>query len=162
MPTRSQSTSVHGPRSSFLLRAALLLWLVVDLALALPPPQVTLEEVSPGSGPAVEREYRYRAHVTLYLDDGHKTPAGWSTRQSEGAAADRPYTFQPGVNLIQGWTEGVLQMVEGQRALLHVPAAKGYGDKAMGRPGGAGFYIPANSDLLFDIEILGKEEEEEL
>jgi len=28
----------------------------------------------------------------------------------------------------------------------------------MGAPGGA-FYIPANSDLLFDIEILGKESE---
>jgi len=31
----------------------------------------------------------------------------------------------------------------------------------MGQPQGA-FYIPANSDLLFDIEILGKQDETEL
>ena len=47
-------------------------------------------------------------------------------------------------------------MKEGERAFLHVPASLGYGDRPMGSPGGA-FYIPANSDLLFDIEILGKE-----
>ena len=41
-------------------------------------------------------------------------------------------------------------------AWLHVPAAKGYGASPMGSKGGA-FYIPANSNLLFDIEILGKE-----
>ena len=46
-------------------------------------------------------------------------------------------------------------MREGERANLHVPASLGYGAQAMGGPGGS-FYIPANSDLLFDIEILGK------
>ena len=60
------------------------------------------------------------------------------------------------ISLIEGWTEGVLQMKEKERALLHVPAAKGYGASPMGSKGGA-FYIPANSNLLFDIEILGKE-----
>ena len=47
-------------------------------------------------------------------------------------------------------------MKEKERAWLHVPAAKGYGASPMGSKGGA-FYIPANSNLLFDIEILGKE-----
>ena len=60
------------------------------------------------------------------------------------------------IRLIEGWTEGVLQMKEKERAWLHVPAAKGYGASPMGSKGGA-FYIPANSNLLFDIEILGKE-----
>lgn len=60
------------------------------------------------------------------------------------------------ISLIEGWTEGVLQMKEKERAWLHVPAAKGYGASPMGSKGGA-FYIPANSNLLFDIEILGKE-----
>lgn len=75
---------------------------------------------------------------------------------SDGANADQPFAFQPGVNLIAGWTEGVLQMKEGERAWLHVPADKGYGQQTMGSKGGA-FYIPGNSNLLFDIEILGKE-----
>jgi len=100
--------------------------------------------------------------VTLYIEasDGSRTPSGWSTRQADGAAVDKPFSFQPGVQLIAGWTEGVLHMREGERAELHVPAELGYGSRPMGAPGGA-FYIPANSDLLFDIEILGKEGRQE-
>jgi peptidylprolyl isomerase len=96
--------------------------------------------------------------VTLYIenDDKSKTPAGWSTRVSDGASEDKPFEFQPGVGLIEGWTAGVLQMKEGERALLHVPAHLGYGSRAMGSPGGSGFYIPGSSNLLFDIEIIGK------
>lgn len=49
----------------------------------------------------------------------------------------------------------MLQMREGERALIHVPPSLGYGPAAQGSPGGA-WYIPGNSKLLFDIEILGK------
>ena len=110
-----------------------------------------------GTGPAVTKNQKYDSMVTLYIenDDGTKTPSGWSTRKSDGANADQPFSFQPGVGLIQGWTDGVLKMVEGERAWLHIPSEMGYGDRPMGSPGGA-FYIPASSNLLFDIEILGK------
>merc|ERR1719148_234551 len=120
---------------------------------------VVVETTNPGTGPPVTKQYSYRSMVTLYIENADKTrtPSGWSTRVSDGADADSPFSFQPGVNLIEGWSEGVLEMKEGERALLHVPSEKGYGSKPMGSPGGA-FYIPANSDLLFDIEILGKEE----
>merc|ERR1719148_17650 len=96
--------------------------------------------------------------VTLYIEeaDKSKTPSGWSTRKEDGAAADQPFQFQPGVGLIEGWTQGVLQMKEGERAWLHVPSSLGYGGSPMGSRGGA-FFIPANSNLLFDIEVLGKE-----
>ena len=117
--------------------------------------EVTMEVLKAGEGAAVTREHRYSSMVTLYIDDEERTPSGWSTRKSDGAAVDQPFQFQPGVNLIQGWTEGVLRMKEGERALLHVPAELGYGARAMGSPGGS-FYIPANSNLLFDIEIMGK------
>mmetsp|Transcript_18970 Transcript_18970/g.44572 ORF Transcript_18970/g.44572 Transcript_18970/m.44572 type:complete len:163 (-) Transcript_18970:149-637(-) len=130
---------------------------------------VIVETIQPGSGSPVTKDHRYKSMVTLYIEQPNangdkeatstKTPSGWPTRQSDGAAKDDPFTFQPGRNLIPGWTEGVLQMVEGQRAWLHVPARKGYGNRPMGSPGGA-FYIPANSDLAFDIEILGKEDDE--
>ena len=46
-------------------------------------------------------------------------------------------------------------MREGERAKIHVPSAKGYGAAPQGQKGG-GWYIPANSNLLFDIEIVGK------
>jgi len=119
---------------------------------------VAVDTIKAGDGPAVTRASTYRAHVTLYIEDvagGTKTPSGWSTRKEDGAAADEPFEFQPGVNLIPGWTEGVLKMREGERAELHVPSVLGYGSRPMGSEGGA-FYIPADSDLLFDIEILGK------
>ena len=116
---------------------------------------VVVETQKEGTGPKVTSDHMYSSHVTLYLDDEKRTPSGWSTRVEHGAEIDRPFNFQPGKGLIQGWTDGVLQMNEGERALLHVPASLGYGSRPMGSPGGA-FYIPANSDLLFDIEILGK------
>ena len=118
--------------------------------------EVVVEIIQPGTGPAVTRESRYKSMVTLYVEnaDGSKTPSGWSTRQSDGASEDKPFEFQPGRNLIEGWTEGVLKMKEGERAWLHVPASKGYGDRAMGSPDGP-FYLPANSNLVFDIEIMG-------
>lgn len=99
----------------------LLLSLVVALCHA-----IVVKVQTPGSGPSVTGSHRYSSHVTLYIEnaDGSKTPAGWSTRQSDGAAKDEPFAFQPGVGLIQGWSEGVLQMKEGERAWLHVPSAK--------------------------------------
>eukprot|EP00978_Attheya_sp_CCMP212_P035098 scaffold150856_cov54-Attheya_sp.AAC.1 len=119
---------------------------------------VVVETLNKGSGPPVTKAFRYESMVTLYMeeDDGSKTPSGWSTRKSDGAVVDAPFAFQPGVNLIAGWSEGVVQMNEGERALIHIPSHLGYGDRPMGHLGGS-FYIPANSNLLFDIEILGKE-----
>ena len=121
--------------------------------------EVLVEIQSAGSGPPVTTSNRYRSHVTLYIEnpDGTRTPSGWSTRESDGADRDTPFSFQPGVNLIEGWSEGVLRMREGERSWLHVPSEKGYGAQSMGSPNGGGFYIPSNSDLLFDIEILGME-----
>mmetsp|Transcript_25853 Transcript_25853/g.42026 ORF Transcript_25853/g.42026 Transcript_25853/m.42026 type:complete len:164 (-) Transcript_25853:2333-2824(-) len=125
--------------------------------------EVTVTIIQPGNGPQVTKAHRYSSHVTLYIQntDGTKTPSGWSTRKSHGATSDQPFAFQPGVGLITGWTEGVLKMKEGERSWLSVPSEKGYGGQEMGRPSGSGggFYIPAHSDLLFDIEILGREED---
>ena len=140
--------------SNFLLVLLICIYSVVCSA-----KDVKVEVQNAGSGPAVVSGKSYNSHVTLYIHnkDGSKTPSGWSTRKSDGAAADQPFSFSPGVGLIEGWTEGVLQMKEGERSWLYVPSEKGYGERQLGEPGGAGFYIPANSDLAFDIEILGKE-----
>ena len=99
--------------------------------------------------------------MTLYVENGDSlTPAGWSTRKNEGGNG-KPFKFSPGVGLIQGWTDGVLRMKVGERAKIHVPAHLGYGDKEMGRKGGA-WYIPANSNLCFDIEVLQDKAKAEL
>ena len=119
--------------------------------------QVRVETTKPAPGNArVTKASSYDAMVTLSIEnaDGTTTPSGWSTRAEHGGDG-RPFSFQPGRNLIQGWTDGVLQMREAERALIHVPYALGYGESPQGSKGG-GWYIPARSNLLFDIEILGK------
>ena len=140
---------------------SLLLWIVAtssQSAVAFEP-KVVVESLSKRDGPSVPvtKEHRYRSDVTLYIEEegGKRTPSGWSTRVEDGAAKEEPFAFQPGVQLIEGWSIGVLQMEEGERALLHVPSSLGYGSRPMGSKGGA-FFIPADSNLLFDIKILGK------
>lgn len=51
--------------------------------------------------------------------------------------------------VIKGWTDGVPGMKVGGKRRLLIPAALAYGANP---PGGSG--IPANADLVFDIEIV--------
>ena len=133
----------------------LLFALAACRATAAPEVKVDILEARPENAP-VTRAHAYDSHVTLSIehDDGTTTPAGWSTRAENGGNGS-PFSFTPGRGLIDGWTQGVLQMREGERAILHVPAALGYGAREQGSKGGA-WYIPANSNLHFDIEILSK------
>lgn len=50
-------------------------------------------------------------------------------------------------NLIPGWQEGMQTMKVGGKRRLIVPAQLGYGSQPTGK-------IPANSTLIFDIELL--------
>ena len=53
----------------------------------------------------------------------------------------------PLTNVIQGWQEGIPLFSEGGTGKLLIPSALGYGSNAIGS-------IPANSVLIFDIELL--------
>ena len=60
----------------------------------------------------------------------------------------KPISF-PLSGVIAGWTEGVPGMKVGGTRRLLIPAAKAYGSRP---PYGSG--IPADADLVFDIELV--------
>lgn len=58
------------------------------------------------------------------------------------------FVFPLGVGqVIKGWDEGVVGMKVGEKKTLTITPDKGYGENAVGP-------IPANSTLIFDIEVL--------
>ena len=76
--------------------------------------------------------------------------SGWLTRGSmfdSSVTRGMPATF-PLDGVIRGGTEGLQLMVVGEKRRFWIPAELGYGSRA--RPG-----IPADSMLVFDVELLG-------
>ena len=66
----------------------------------------------------------------------------------ESFTRGEPISFPLGAGqVIPGWDLGLAAMKEGTIAVLFVPAALGYGERAQGP-------IPANSDLVFYVELL--------
>jgi len=59
-----------------------------------------------------------------------------------------PFGFKLGVTpVIKGWSEGIALMHVGDKVTFRIPPAIGYGSRASGP-------IPANSILIFDVELL--------
>jgi FKBP-type peptidyl-prolyl cis-trans isomerase len=60
-----------------------------------------------------------------------------------------PFEFKLGAGqVIKGWDEGLVGMKVGEKKTLTIPPEKGYGSHAMSS-------IPANSTLIFNVEVLG-------
>jgi peptidylprolyl isomerase len=97
-------------------------------------------DVVEGTGPTPERGQTLVVHYTGTLTNGTKFDSSFDRGQ--------PYEFELGTgNVIQGWHEGFATMKVGGKRKLIIPPNLAYG--AQGRP-----RIPANSTLLFDVELL--------
>lgn len=97
------------------------------------------EVVKEGSGDSPQLTDKVTVHYTGKLTDG--TVFDSSVERGE------PITF--GVNqVIDGWTEALQLMQEGDKWILYVPYELGYGER------GAGGQIPPYATLIFEVELL--------
>lgn len=102
-----------------------------------------------GKGREAEAGLLVKVHYTGWLYD----PQAKDKRGKKfDSSLDRndPLEFSLGIGqVIKGWDEGVQGMKIGGKRTIHIPATMGYGTR------GAGDVIPPNSDLMFDVELLG-------
>lgn len=69
-------------------------------------------------------------------------------REQAGGYMPIPMEYSPESRLIAGFREGLLTMKVGDKVRLFIPSHLGYGAQGGGP-------IPANADLVFDVEITG-------
>lgn len=101
---------------------------------------VKIEDIEEGTGPEVKSGDTVIMHYTGTLSDG--------TKFDSSLDRNEPFETQIGVGkVIKGWDLGVPGMKVGGKRKLTIPPSLGYGDQATGS-------IPANSILIFDVELL--------
>ncbi|RPA87543.1 FKBP-type peptidyl-prolyl isomerase [Ascobolus immersus RN42] len=103
---------------------------------------VTVQTTKPGDGVNYPKKGdNVTMHYTGKLTNGSKFDSSVDRKQ--------PFKCKIGVGqVIKGWDEGVPQMSLGEKATLTITPDYGYG--ARGYPP----VIPANSTLIFDVELL--------
>ena len=98
----------------------------------------------PGAGPTPKRGDVVQVHYAGRLLNGKEFDNSRTSPQAGG----KPFQLQLGVGMvIPGWEDGIMQLHKGEKATLIIPSTLAYGPR--GNP-----TIPANSVLLFDIELL--------
>ncbi len=96
--------------------------------------------VSKGEGDQAYYNHQVKVHYTGYLTDG----------SIFDSSVDRgePFSFMlGGKQVIAGWEEGLRLMQVGDKFRFILPPKLAYGDQPAGN-------IPANSTLIFDVELL--------
>ena len=105
-------------------------------------------DLKAGTGPLAQPHQFYTVNYTGWLTNGTKFDSSYDHTPAGG------FTFQQGGRVIPGWNTGFDGMHVGGKRRLLIPYQLAYGERAMGEPGKPPV-IPSNSNLIFDIELLG-------
>ncbi len=106
-----------------------------------------------GNGQKVEIGRQVAINYTGRLLDGKVFDTSVESVAKENGVYDsrRPYeplSYRVGEqSLIRGWEKGIINQPAGSKLTLIIPSSLGYGPQTIGS-------IPANSSLIFDIEIV--------
>jgi FKBP-type peptidyl-prolyl cis-trans isomerase FkpA len=103
-----------------------------------------IEDIKIGEGSEVKKFDIVTVNYTGTLEDGTKFDSSLNPGRT-------PFRFTVGAGqVIKGWDEGLMGMKVGGKRKLTIPPELGYGSRDNGP-------IPANSTLIFDIDLLGIE-----
>ncbi len=108
----------------------------------------------PGTGDNPQRGDTVKVNYSGYLLSGKVFDSSVEAVAKEHGLYDerRPYEpleFQLGMgNVILGWDEGIGLLNKGAKGKIYIPSPLAYGER------GAGKDIPANSILVFDVELV--------
>ncbi len=107
-----------------------------------PPADLVIEDLIPGSGPAVQAGQTVTTHyVGWAFSTGEEFDASWNRGE--------PLSFRAGIGqVIRGWDQGLLGMQVGGRRKLTIPAHLAYGDR------GAGGVIAPGETLIFVVDLV--------
>lgn len=105
------------------------------------PSGLRIQDVKVGDGPSPKPGQTVSVNYTGWLENGKE----FDSSSKHGG----PAQFQVGPGLIKGWNEGLATMKVGGKRILFVPSNLAYGVR--GQPPD----IPPNSNLKFEIELLG-------
>ncbi|ATP27499.1 FKBP-type peptidyl-prolyl cis-trans isomerase [Chromobacterium violaceum] len=103
--------------------------------------ELKIEDLVVGEGKEAVRGALITSHYTGWLEDGSK----FDSSLDKG----RPFQCVIGTGrVIKGWDQGMMGMRVGGKRRLWVPAHLAYGERQIGDR------IPANANLVFEIELL--------
>ena len=106
--------------------------------------ELTIEDIIVGEGTEAVKHSIVTVNYTGWLEDGSKFDSSLNPGRE-------PFRFTVGAGqVIQGWDQGIPGMKIGGKRKLTIPPSMGYGNRDNGA-------IPANSVLIFEVDLLGIE-----
>jgi len=114
-------------------------------------PQLEITDSVVGKGQVAELGHKVTVNYTGWFYKPMARNGRGRKFDSSLDAGRTPLDFQLGAGqVIKGWEQGVAGMRVGGKRTLIIPSQLAYGKR--GAPGGS---IPPDSDLIFDVELLG-------